>query len=131
MSTHTKLTLFYDGFCPICQREIAWLQSRNHHNALMFQEIHAEDFDPSSLGVSLEDLMAEIHGVTEEGLLIKGIDVFYLSYQAVGLAWLVAPLQWPWTRPICLRAYAIFARYRLPITARFLKRHCQQGQCRI
>lgn len=131
MSTYTKLTLFYDGYCPICQREIAWLQSRNQRGLLIFQEIHAEDFDPEKLGFSLEELMAEIHGVTDQGLMIKGVDVFYLAYKAVGLAWLVAPLQWSWSRPIFLWAYSIFARYRLPLTARFFKRHCQQGQCKI
>ncbi len=130
MTVQTRLTVYHDGHCPICRREINWLSSRNTAGLVAFQDIHADDFDAHVLGISHEALMAEIHGLTAEGELIKGIDVFQHAYTAVGLGWIVAPLRWSWTRPVFIRLYSIFARYRVPFTSRFLKSECGQGQCR-
>ena len=88
------ITILYDGQCPICSREIAWLCNRASCH-LDFQDVHADGFDPATLGVSLNDLLAEIHGIGADGSLIKGIDVFAIAYSAAGLTWLAAPLRWP------------------------------------
>ena len=127
--TMTKpiLTLLYDGQCPLCRREIAWMRTRNGRGLLGFQDIHAADFEASALGVSVEQLMAEIHGINTDGSLIKGIDVFAIAYSAVGFGWLAAAIRSRWLRPVFKCLYAWFARYR-----RRLKRtNCQTGQCGI
>jgi len=57
-----QLTLFYDGLCPICSREIDWLRRKNKHGWLEFQDINNADFDPAVYGKTLAELMAEMHG---------------------------------------------------------------------
>jgi predicted DCC family thiol-disulfide oxidoreductase YuxK len=125
----TVLTILYDGQCPICVREIAWLQNRQPHQ-LAFQDVHAEAFSTATLGVSINDLLAEIHGIGADGQLIKGIDVFAIAYSSTGLKWLAAPLVWPWSRPAMMQLYSWFARYRKPLANLWWKA-CHNGQCRI
>lgn len=125
------LTIFYDGHCPICSREIAWLRARNSRCRLDFQDIYADGFDSTTLGVSIGDLLAEIHGVTADGRLIQGIDVFAIAYSSVGLEWLAAPLQWPLSRRLFARLYSWFARYRRRLGGLCQGKPCQNDQCRV
>ncbi len=130
MTTTAEFTLIYDSHCPICRREVAWLQSRNAAGCIAFQDIHADGFVPERLGVTEAELMAEIHGVRADGSLVKGIDAFYATYLLVGLGWLAAPLRWRLTRPLFARLYAVFARYRLPLGALLARKRCQTD-CRV
>ncbi len=123
------MTILYDGQCPLCSREIAWLRNREPCQ-LAFQDVHADGFDPTILGVSLNDLLAEIHGINAEGALIKGIDVFAIAYSVAGLAWLAAPMRWSWSHPLLKWLYAWFARYRTPLAGLWFGKSCQNGQCR-
>lgn len=122
------LTILYDGHCPICRREIVWLASRNKQGLLAFQDVQQTGFDVSALGVSLDDLLREIYGITSDQRLIKGIDVFAIAYAAAGLSWLAAPLRWRWTRPIFRRLYGWFAQHRSQLAGVF-EPVCSDGQC--
>lgn len=130
MPSKSLMTVLYDGQCPICSREIAWLRNRAA-DQLRFQDVYADGFDPTPLGVSLNDLLSEIHGISTDGSLIKGIDVFAIIYPAVGLKWLAAPLRWSFTRPLFKLFYAEFARYRRPLASLWGGKPCQDGPCRI
>lgn len=123
------LTILYDGHCPICRREIVWLTSRNKQGQLAFQDVQQPGFDVSPLGVSLNDLLREIHGITSDKRLIKGIEVFSIAYAAAGLSWLAAPLRWRWTQPICQRLYRWFAEHRSQLAALIFGPVCRDGQC--
>lgn len=59
MTQTTDFILFYDGNCPICQKEVAWLRWKNQQGKLGFQDINATDFDPAHYGKTLDDLMAD------------------------------------------------------------------------
>jgi predicted DCC family thiol-disulfide oxidoreductase YuxK len=124
-----EFTLLYDGDCPICQKEVAWLKWKNKQGHLGFQDIQAEAFDADHYGKTHDILMAEIHGVYPDGRIIQGIDVFLAAYQAVGLGMWVAPLRWPLTRPLFKMLYAGFARHRLTLGRLFSRSRCDSGQC--
>lgn len=121
--------LFYDGNCPICQKEVAWLRWKNQQGKLGFQDINAADFDPAHYGKTLDDLMAEIHGLYADGRLIKGVEVFYAAYSAVGLGWLMAPTRWRFCKPLFDRLYGWFAKNRLKIGARLTGTTCDRDTC--
>lgn len=76
MSQLEKLTLFYDGTCPLCQAEILFLSRRNQANLLDFVDIHSERFDPHRVGVSCEAALAAMYGQFASGKLIQGVAVF-------------------------------------------------------
>ncbi len=110
-----EFTLLYDGLCPLCSKEVAWLYIRNKWEKLGFQDINDAGFDSAIYGKTHDELMAEIHGVYPDGQIIKGMRVFRETYKAVGLGWLMAPTGWPVLKPLFDLIYKVFARYRVPL----------------
>lgn len=123
-------TILIDNDCPLCKKEgkfMAWLDGGKNNLALV--DIAAPDFDASTYGTTFEAVMGEIHGVTRDGTLITGMEVFRRAYAAVGWGWLFAPTAWPVLRPICDAAYRFFAKHRLAFTGR--KDACTTDRCKI
>jgi predicted DCC family thiol-disulfide oxidoreductase YuxK len=108
-----RFKLLYDGECPFCVREVRFLQKRDRHRRLTFEDITEPGFDPSRYGTTREELMGVIHGVFPDGRVVKKVAVFREAYRAVGLGWLIAPTEWPLLRGIFDRLYMIFARNRI------------------
>ncbi|MDD2943092.1 MAG: DUF393 domain-containing protein [bacterium] len=113
---HSPLTVYFDGACPLCRREISWLRTFNSPS-LNFIDISTKDFLPPA-NLSQEALMRQIHAIEESGLLYTGIEVFRQIYSRIGLGWLVAPTAWPGLKWLFDRAYTWFAKNRLRITGR-------------
>lgn len=112
-------TVLIDGACPLCRREAALLRRLDRRRGrLRLVDIARPDFRPASYGRTMEALMGEIHGVTAEGSIVTGVEVFRRAYAAVGLGWLLAPTRWPVARPLSDRLYRWFARNRLRLTGR-------------
>jgi predicted DCC family thiol-disulfide oxidoreductase YuxK len=112
------IKVLYDGECPLCAREIAFLRRRDRRGLIAFEDIAAPDFDATHYGLDHATVMSRIHGVLPDGTLIEGVEVFRRLYTAVGLGWLVAPTRWPLLRGLFDRAYRLFARNRLRWTGR-------------
>ncbi len=93
----------------------------------MLEDITAADFEPGRYGVSMQELMGQIHGVMPDGTLVKGVEVFRRAYDAVGLGWLLAFTGWPGLKRLSDAAYAWFARNRLRLTGR--AGACETGRC--
>lgn len=116
MNELQKLTLFYDGTCPLCKAEILFLGRRNQAGLLEFLDINSAQFDPSSTGVSCELALASMYGQYADGTLINGISVFSEAYKRANL-----PLMsWLFSRkilqPFLKLAYRFFARHRHKIS---------------
>jgi predicted DCC family thiol-disulfide oxidoreductase YuxK len=111
-----KLTLFYDGACPLCKAEILFLSGRNQANLLDFIDINSAQFDPLKVGVSCEAALAAMYGQYASGQLIQGVSVFPEAYRRANLprmAWFFSrkPLQ-----PLLRLAYLFFAKNRHAIS---------------
>ena len=53
-----KLTIFFAGGCPFCQREVDFLESRNHELALKFVDINSSDFPlENKYGITFKQAM--------------------------------------------------------------------------
>jgi len=115
----TQITLLYDGACPLCSREMAWLVRLDRgRGRLAFEDITAPGFDPARFGKTAPELDARIHGVLPDGSLLDGMEVFRRAYRAAGWGWLLAPTGWPLLRPLFDRFYRWFARNRHRLTGR-------------
>jgi len=119
-----------DGECPLCRREMRFLSRLDRGpKRLVTEDITAAGFDPNQYGVTMQELMGQIHGVLPDGSLVKGMEVLRRAYDAVGLGWLLAPTSWPVLKSISDAAYAWFARNRLRLTGR--AGACDSGRCRL
>lgn len=118
--------VFFDGDCPLCAREIAFLRARDRSNRIRFTDIAAPGFEPEALGLDRDALMARIHGRLPDGSTIEGVEVFRRLYTAIGLGPVVALTRLPGLRALLDAAYATFAANRLKLTGR-----CDDAACTI
>ena len=113
MNQEPQLTLLFDGACPICRREISWLNKKDRSGALNFVDISAKGFSAADYNKTNDALMARMHAVLPDGSLIDGVEVFRRAYDAVGLGWILWFYRLPVLRQLTDTLYSIFAKYRL------------------
>jgi len=106
------LTLYYDGDCPLCAREIRVLRRRAAAQRLQLVDIAAAGFDPAPLGVSQAQLQQRLHARFADGQWVSGLDATFWSWCAAGLGRWAAPLRWPLSRPLLELVYRLFCRLR-------------------
>lgn len=117
------MVLFYDGLCPICSSQAAFIRRRDTKNAIRMVDISNSDFAPEKYGRSRDDFIGSIHAITGEGRMIKGMEVFRHVYRQLGMGWLVSWTAWPGLRPLADWGYRLFARYRPRLS------QCQMDRC--
>ena len=126
-----EFKLLYDGQCPFCRREAQWLQRRDRHGRLAFEDISAPGFDASRYGVTQAEVMGVMHGIFADGRIVRKVAAFREAYRVVGLGWLLAPTGWPGLRWIADRFYEWFARNRVAIGRWFGGPACESGTCTV
>ncbi|MFC3121231.1 thiol-disulfide oxidoreductase DCC family protein [Agaribacter flavus] len=109
-------TIFYDGKCPLCVKEMQHLIRKDKENNLQFENIHAGDFSRKFPDLDINELDARIHGIDENGKLYIGLDVTHKAWSLVGVGWLYAPLRWPLLRWFADKAYLVFAKHRYKLS---------------
>jgi|TARA_R110002153_G_scaffold273196_2_gene443370 predicted DCC family thiol-disulfide oxidoreductase YuxK len=112
----TQLTVFYDGYCPLCLAEMNHLKKLNKEAKLNFVDIQEPSFSVVYPHLSWSALNARIHAQLPDGSLISGLDVTYLAWKLVGKGWVYAPLRWPIIRWFADLAYLGFARHRYTLS---------------
>jgi len=113
-----EVEVFFDGACPLCRREIAFLRWFDRRDRIRFTDIAADDFDPRVVDSTYETLMERIHGRLADGTILEGVEVFRRLYAAAGFG----PLVWLSRLPLVSHAldvgYEVFADNRLRWTGR-------------
>ncbi|WP_374347512.1 thiol-disulfide oxidoreductase DCC family protein [Chitinimonas sp.] len=126
----TSLTLFYDSRCPLCAAEIKRLAAWDRHQRLAYIDMHGDGFDAGRYGTTVAAMDAELHGLTDDGRLLVGIDCIAATYGAIGFGWLVWPLTIEWSKPAWRRLYRWFARNRYR-ASQLLGFRCDNGVCEL
>ena len=133
------LTLLYDGGCPLCVREVRFLEQRDRNRngaapQLAFVDIDAADYNPADHGgIDYRAAMGRIHAIEADGTVLRDVAVFRRAYELIGLGWLYAPTRWPLIGPLADAAYGAWARWRLVLTRRpSLEQLCEaRGRCQL
>ncbi|MDT0596536.1 thiol-disulfide oxidoreductase DCC family protein [Glaciecola petra] len=109
-------TIFYDGSCPLCAKEMNQLKRRNTQKQLAFVDIMQSSFSEEYPELDWQALNDRIHGMLEDGSMLIGLDATHKAWSLVGKGWLYAPLRWPIIRFFADKAYLVFARNRYRIS---------------
>lgn len=109
-------TVFYDRSCPLCRIEMQRLKNRDKHDYLFQINMGNADFSADDWGVNLEDLDKALHVLTSEGEWLVGMPAVRHVYQRVGLAWLVAPTEWPLISALMDKIYQTLAPHRVVVS---------------
>ncbi len=110
--------VFFDGDCPLCTKEVAFVRRLDRRARVRFTDIAALGFDARDIGRTQADLMARIQGRLPDGTFIEGVEVFRRMYAAAGLAPLVALTRIPGISQLLDLVYRWFAKNRLRLTGR-------------
>jgi len=114
-----KLIFLFDGGCPLCLRETNFLKSKDDLNKIDFVDINNVNYNPILFkDISYVEAMSNLHGILENGNIIKGLDVLAYSYELIGLGWVYYPLKIEFFAPVLRLFYKYWAKYRLEITGR-------------
>ena len=115
-----KIKLLYDGACPLCVREVNFLQKRDASRGLVaFVDIVEDDYSPEANGgVDFETAMGRIHAVLPDGTVIKNVEVFRHVYEVLGMGWVYAITKLPVVGFLADALYSIWADWRLALTGR-------------
>jgi predicted DCC family thiol-disulfide oxidoreductase YuxK len=113
-----RLLVWFDGACPLCRREIAFLKRLDQRGAIEFINIGslAEAQCPLNRG----ELLSRFHA-RENGRLVSGSEAFAAMWRAIPLLrplGLVARL--PVVKAVLERCYTSFLRFR-PALQRLLR----------
>lgn len=119
-SSPGTMRVFYDGDCPMCRREIAFLDKRALPGSLDLIDISANGAGSAKLapGLDRERALAYMHVQLPDGRVVKGAEAFAAMWERVPRA---APLariaaKWP-LRPVLNVIYRAFLVVRPALQA--------------
>lgn len=113
------LTVYFDGACPVCSREISAYRRQLGAQRCVWVDASACPESALGTGLSREDAMRRFHVRRADGRLVDGMRGFALLWQALPrLAWLGRLASFPPLAALLDVAYAVFLRLRQPWRAR-------------
>jgi predicted DCC family thiol-disulfide oxidoreductase YuxK len=112
------LTVYFDGECPICRREIDLMKLVNRKERLQFIDFSISSYHSFDHELSTCDLGKVIHARWSDGSIIMGVEVFREMWEAIGLGFLARFSRLSGINTLLVKAYAWFARNRLWLTRR-------------
>ena len=123
--------VFFDKSCPMCAREIKWIQKHNVQGCLKFTDISSREFRlNNSTSKTIDQLMQEIHGRflplsesdsdTESNWKV-GVEVFREMYGRIGYTKPVAWSRIPIFSKLLEFGYYIFAKIRYKMAVQRMK----------
>ena len=112
----TELVIFYDGFCPLCVREMGHLRRIDKDNKLQLVDIQQPDFEQRYPHINRAEASSILLSQCPDGRLLRGLDSTHRAWSVVGKGWRTAWLRWPIIRWFADRAYLYFARNRYRIS---------------
>lgn len=125
--TRYPLTVFFDGACPICTREIALMKRLDRKQRILFCDFSLPEYDGKVTGFAPSELGQVIHAQWADGSVIRGVEVFRAMWEATGLGFLNKLSRLSFIEPLLYKGYAWFARNRLWLTGR--TKRCPANTC--
>jgi predicted DCC family thiol-disulfide oxidoreductase YuxK len=118
------ITVFYDGKCGLCSKEINHYRKIAPVGIFYWQDITESTDDLKKEGISLSKGLKLLHAKDEEGLMHVGVDAFILIWKQLK-RWRILAffVELPIIRQIANILYRYFARWRFKRLE-----HCQLAE---
>jgi predicted DCC family thiol-disulfide oxidoreductase YuxK len=75
-----RVTVWYDGGCPLCVREIALMDRLDKHDRIEFVDVERED---ASCPLERDVLLARLHAREGDGELVDGAAAFAAMWRQI------------------------------------------------
>ena len=119
-----RTTMFYDGGCPICSREVEHYRRMDREGRVEWADIDADPGVARSIGLTYEEAMARLHVRDRSGKVLSGAWAFAAVWDELPYyRWLARLLRALRLLPVINLAYIPFAKRR------FRRRVCETGTC--
>ena len=106
-------TVYYDGECPLCQREIAWLRRQSGGDNIQWIDINCLTTENIFPGVSRVDALKRFYVKRSDGSIVSGSKAFVSVWKGINR---LKPFGNILDRPIILffleKFYNVFLRIR-------------------
>ena len=114
MKMDVELTILYDGGCPLCLREVNFLEHRDQGKKIEFVDVNEITYSAEQFqNISYRQAMERIHAVRRDGTVITDIAVFREAYRLINLGWIYRPTTWPIIGSFVDLLYNIYCYSRL------------------
>ena len=81
----SDVLVWFDGACPLCRREVAWVRRLDRRAAIAFVDVsRAEAQDAAGCPIDRSALLARFHAL-ENGRVVSGAAAFAAMWRAVPL----------------------------------------------
>ena len=127
-----KRTIFYDGLCQLCSREIEMFRRRVTDGSLAYVDISLPEFDAARHALDQARVHKHMHVRNEEtGEMLVGVDALLAMWDLVpGFRWLAKVTRLPGIRQLSDVGYEVFARVR-PWLPKRKRPACETGTCGV
>ncbi len=125
MNIRTMTTMFYDGGCPICMKEVKHYRRLDRAGRIRWIDIVEGSDELASLGLTKVEAMKQLHALDSTGNVVRGIWAFAAVWESLPYyRYLAKILRVTYTLPALQVIYSYFARWRF-------NRRCAEGACGI
>ncbi len=126
--TSEPITVFYDGLCPLCSREIAHYRKQVGSAPVAFVDIAGAEFDPVRHGIDLGRARQVLH-VRVGADMRTGVDAAVAMWEAIpAYRWLARLTRLPGVYWLATIVYRVFAGFR-PYLQRGRRHDCTSATC--
>lgn len=124
------LTVYYDGACPLCSREINHYRQKDTAGRLRLVDIAAPGFDAGAAGLDPVAVNKFLHVRLPDGALVTGLLAFTAIWDVLpGFGLLARAARLPLINPLLRAGYRVFAALR-PYLPKRRSAECAGGSCR-
>lgn len=127
-SEETGLTVFYDGSCPMCRREMGFYRKRNGAQRIEWFDLCESTADPVAGKLSREDALRRFHVLGHDGAMESGARAFAMLWSELpGFAPIGRLAGYPVIRDILEMAYRLFLKVRPYLQSLFSRWNADAG----
>jgi predicted DCC family thiol-disulfide oxidoreductase YuxK len=129
--TNHLLTVYYDGACHLCSREIEHYRKRDTQGRLKLVDISAPGFVAEAVGLDRVQVQKVMHVRLADGSLVTGLQAFIAIWGVLpGMGRLAKVAQQPLINPLLRGGYLAFAALR-PYLPKRKRTECADGSCAV